>query len=235
MATLSQPAVFFDLDDTLLDHRGAARDALVRVVDHLGVSGSADSLEARWIALETVHYRRFQSGELTKREQRRARVRGFVLHRELRDDQADAAFAVYWSAYEQAWRAFPDAVPAVRRALEAGRAVGILTNGDAVDQARKVEATGLGGLGVPLLASSSLGAAKPDPQCFATACDLLGVGVDDAVLVGDSLENDVEGARAAGMAQVLLDRHGRRPGHVGLRVRSLDELEFDQPPEDRYR
>jgi FMN phosphatase YigB (HAD superfamily) len=42
-------------------------------------------------------------------------------------------------------------------------------------------------------------------------------------MVGDSIEDDVEGARALGMQAVLLDREGRCPDVVG-RIESLAEL-----------
>ena len=42
--------------------------------------------------------------------------------------------------------------------------------------------------------------------------DLLGVTPDEAVMVGDTLEDDMEGARAIGMRAVLVDREGRYPG-----------------------
>ena len=45
----------------------------------------------------------------------------------------------------------------------------------------------------------------------AHALDVLGVDPADAVMVGDSLEEDVEGARALGMRAILVDREDRHP------------------------
>jgi putative hydrolase of the HAD superfamily len=52
---------------------------------------------------------------------------------------------------------------------------------------------------------------KPHESIFRAALELLGVGAGDAVMVGDSLEEDVEGARAIGMRAFLVDRHDRHP------------------------
>ena len=41
--------------------------------------------------------------------------------------------------------------------------------------------------------------------------ELLDVAVDEAVMVGDTVEDDVEGALAVGMVAVLVDREGRYP------------------------
>lgn len=201
-------AVLFDLDDTLLDHRGAAADALRGWARHAGLSGPPDELAVTWQLLERRYYDMYQRGELTKTEQRRARVREVLSPRTLTDDEADGLFVEYWARYCAAWRPFPDAEGAVRRALAQGLRVGLLTNGDVRDQRRKVEATVLAEFALPLFASSELPAAKPDPRAFAFACAALDVAPDRCVMVGDALVNDVEGALGAGLPAVLLDRYG---------------------------
>jgi putative hydrolase of the HAD superfamily len=61
------------------------------------------------------------------------------------------------------------------------------------------------------ISSGVHGKVKPSPTIFAAALDLLGVEADVAVMVGDSLLDDVEGARALGMRAYLIDREGRYP------------------------
>jgi HAD superfamily hydrolase (TIGR01549 family) len=55
------------------------------------------------------------------------------------------------------------------------------------------------------------GRVKPHPTIFQAALEQLGVAAADAVMVGDSLEEDVEGARALGMRALLVDRDDRHP------------------------
>ena len=45
-----------------------------------------------------------------------------------------------------------------------------------------------------------------------------------AVMVGDSLDDDIAGASSCGLRAVLVDRHGRYPDHAGERIGGLDEL-----------
>jgi putative hydrolase of the HAD superfamily len=59
--------------------------------------------------------------------------------------------------------------------------------------------------------SRSHGRVKPHPTIFQAALAALGVTPADAVMVGDSLEEDVEGARALGMRAILIDREERHP------------------------
>jgi putative hydrolase of the HAD superfamily len=59
--------------------------------------------------------------------------------------------------------------------------------------------------------SRSHGRVKPHPTIFQAALSALGVAPGDAVMVGDSLEEDIEGARALGMRAILIDREERHP------------------------
>jgi putative hydrolase of the HAD superfamily len=58
--------------------------------------------------------------------------------------------------------------------------------------------------------SRAFGRTKPHPEIFRHALSLLEVEPEDAAMVGDSYEDDIEGARALGMRAFLLDRDGRR-------------------------
>jgi putative hydrolase of the HAD superfamily len=78
--------------------------------------------------------------------------------------------------------------------------------------------TGLGRLVDGVVTSAELGAAKPDPAIFAHALELAGgVAPADAVHAGDDVAADVEGARAAGIAPVLVARDGE-PAPPGVRT-----------------
>jgi HAD superfamily hydrolase (TIGR01549 family) len=59
--------------------------------------------------------------------------------------------------------------------------------------------------------SRTHGYVKPHPTIFEAALERVGVAADQAVMVGDSLEEDVGGAQALGMRGILVDREGRYP------------------------
>ena len=61
------------------------------------------------------------------------------------------------------------------------------------------------------LSSRVHGKVKPHPTIFQAVLDSLGVEADDAAMVGDSPEDDLEGARALGMQAFLVDREGVHP------------------------
>ena len=68
--------------------------------------------------------------------------------------------------------------------------------------------------------SRSFGRTKPHPDIFHRALALLEVEANQTAMVGDSYEDDVEGARALGMRAFLLDRDGRYPAEPG-RIETL--------------
>ena len=74
-----------------------------------------------------------------------------------------------------------------------------------------------------MLTSHAHGKTKPHETIFRALLALLGVEPPDAVMVGDTVEDDVEGALAVGMRAVLLDREGRYPDLEG-RLDDLREL-----------
>ena len=62
-----------------------------------------------------------------------------------------------------------------------------------------------------VLTSRAHGKTKPHEAIFRRMLELLDVEAGEAVMVGDTLEDDVEGALAVGMRAVLVDREGRYP------------------------
>jgi putative hydrolase of the HAD superfamily len=74
-----------------------------------------------------------------------------------------------------------------------------------------------------IVTSATAGVAKPDPRLFRRALEVAGVDAGDAVHVGDSIANDVEGARAAGVRAVLVTRSAEPSPGVET-IRSLYEL-----------
>ncbi len=74
-----------------------------------------------------------------------------------------------------------------------------------------------------LLVSAVFGASKPAPAIFEEAVRLAGVPAAAVLHVGDSMHDDYDGARAAGLAALLVDRHRRAPAGVDA-VASLEEI-----------
>jgi putative hydrolase of the HAD superfamily len=120
---------------------------------------------------------------------------------------------------------FDDAREALQAARRHGLRVVVVSNWDA-SLAQVLERVGLADVIDGVVTSAAVGAAKPDPAIFDAALALARVVAGEALHVGDSLEEDIAGARAAGIAAVLLNRAGGA-APAGVRaVGSLNELRF---------
>ncbi len=118
---------------------------------------------------------------------------------------------------------YPDAVPALERARERGQTLVVVSNWD-VSLHDVLQRLGLRPLLDGVLTSAEAGVRKPSARIFERALAMAGVGAGEAIHIGDSVEEDVAGARAAGIEPVLISRDGK-PGPQGTRVvASLLEL-----------
>jgi putative hydrolase of the HAD superfamily len=103
---------------------------------------------------------------------------------------------------------FEDVLPTLAELRRHGLRIGLVSNtGRDLDEFVRHH-----GLDVDAAISSGRhGKTKPHPTIFRAALELLAVAPEAAVMVGDSLDDDVEGARAAGIRGLLLDRENRYP------------------------
>ncbi|ARD42432.1 HAD family hydrolase [Actinomyces gaoshouyii] len=236
-------AVLVDIDGVLVDHRYASdRASYLWACGLEGWELGPQETAELWEAIDRRHFARYQAGELDFRGQLRERVREFVPGGSaLSDAEADAHMAAYRAIYRRLWRAYDD-VPSFLARLEALRAargraaaaggpaaplvVAYLTNGDAPSQEEKLAAAGARVAGWEMLASAQMGATKPDPAIFSAACARFGVAPAEALMIGDDVGSDVDGALAVGMPVVHLRRGDQGPSRAVPTVASLDEIEF---------
>ena len=121
--------------------------------------------------------------------------------------------------------AYPDVRPALERARELGARLVVVSNWD-VSLHNVMAQLELTPLLDGILTSAEAGARKPAPAIFEQALAIAGVDAAQAVHVGDSLDEDMAGARNAGISSVLVRRDGA-PAPPGVAViAGLTEL-FD--------
>lgn len=118
--------------------------------------------------------------------------------------------------------AFPDVVPSLRDLRERGLARVVVSNWD-ISLPEGLAGAGLDRLLDAVVSSAEVGVAKPAPEPFYVGLALAGARASEALYVGDSMDTDIEGARAAGLRAVLVSRGGDAPAGVES-VRSLEHL-----------
>ena len=220
--------IFFDLDDTLLDHRSAQdkaalawREAIgVRLVPHV-----ESNFPEIWHSATLRNWKLFERGEISFAEQRRRRVRDVLHNPHLPDQDADELFARFVPLYEANWRLFPDVLPCLE--LLDGQKLGVLTNGDSEQQKWKLERFDLARRFQVVVILGENGPRKPSLEAFELAAIKAGVHAVECLYIGDQIENDALAARAAGWRGVWLDRSGMLVAPDGVeRITSLLDVPF---------
>ncbi len=222
-------AVIFDLDDTLCDYAAAREERLQRAFS-LSLKRPTQLRQAIDLDRMIAESIRMHPHGADHFEELFARF-GVADAREAR-----AAADWYRENRFHGLRLFPgveavfstvrDAVPGADP--KAARPIGIVTNGPTEVQRAKLELLGIDRLVDFVLVSEEFGVAKPDPEIFREALRLAGVRPEEAIFVGDSIEFDMVGARAAGIPTVWVNRQQRpwtEPGPPPTRqIRSLADL-----------
>jgi HAD superfamily hydrolase (TIGR01549 family) len=112
-----------------------------------------------------------------------------------------------WERHEN-FALYEDALPVLDDLRRRGIKIGLVSNGQrdldefTAHHALEVDA---------VVGSKAHGRVKPHASIFVAALRALDVTPDEAAMVGDSYEDDIEGARAIGIRAILLDRDGLRP------------------------
>ena len=124
-----------------------------------------------------------------------------------------------WEVHEN-FELYDDALPTLRTVREHGFSLALVSN-----TSRDLdEFVAHHDIDVDAVVTSRMhGKMKPHPTIFRSVLALLDVAPREAVMVGDSISDDIDGAHALGMPAILIDRSGSSSADVPA-IRGLDEL-----------
>jgi putative hydrolase of the HAD superfamily len=133
---------------------------------------------------------------------------------------------VFWMfASAACWDLYPETAAVLKGLVEADWAIGLVSNFDFRLRPLLYDlrlAPWISQVTLPSLA----GAAKPDAAIFLSACAEAGVTPSAAWHIGDSMTDDYQGARQAGLQAILLDRTDRHLDFSGPKIKRLSQI-FD--------
>lgn len=204
-------AVLLDALGTLVELQPPAPRLRVELSERFGLEVSHVQAE-RAIAAEIAYYRTHlgQGRDKPSLDALRARCAEVLAH-ELASqldqpvpagqDMVDALLA------SLSFSVFADVPGALAELQAMGLALVVVSNWD-VSLTEALERLGVLRWLDGVVVSAQVGAAKPDPAVFQRALEVAGAAPAQALHVGDSLPEDVQGARAAGIEAVLISRSG---------------------------
>jgi putative hydrolase of the HAD superfamily len=214
-------AVCLDVDDTLVDHSASARHALRLLLGH-------DDAWPLWQQITDENAARVVAGDVDSDTMRWQRTKEFFacLGELLDDAEAVRREDVRVRAMRAGWALFDDVLPCLEWLGAVGVRIAVITNASGPYQRAKLANLGVAGFIDEVVIAGELGAAKPDPVIFHTACARLGYPPDEVVHVGDRLDVDAIGARDAGMTGVWLNRSGPTDGSLPADIAMITSLEL---------
>jgi putative hydrolase of the HAD superfamily len=219
-------AIVFDIDETLVDHYKAIEKALhiFHGKKSLAEKTTVPELIKYWDQAERIFFELYLQGKMTILQQRIARIQ-YVYKQfriELNESEAKKTIEEYLLHYQDCWELFSDVAECLDSLKE--YKLGIISNGDSVQQRMKLERTGIVNHFSMTLISGDIGIPKPKKEIFEEALKRLDVNASEAIYVGDDPIKDVEGALSAGIFPVLIDRYNKKTTQVKASVKIVQHL-----------
>jgi len=119
---------------------------------------------------------------------------------------------------------YPDAEKTLKSLKQSGLKVGLITNGLESDVREILPKVGLTEFFDVEVASNTVGKMKPNREMFLHALKKLEVLPQEALFIGDMLEQDYKGAKKSGLKALLIDRRGNIKDEDVEKIESLTNL-----------
>ncbi|XP_055994234.1 N-acylneuraminate-9-phosphatase [Sorex fumeus] len=200
-------AVFFDLDNTLIDTAGASRRGMLEVIKLLQskyhykdeAEVICDKVQVK-LSQECSHPASTCITDLrtTHWEEAILETKGGPPNRTLA-----AECYLLWKSTRLQHMVLEEDVRAMLAELRQDFQLLLLTNGDRQTQREKIEACGCEPCFDAVVVGGEQVEEKPAPSIFHHCCDLLGVQPADCVMVGDTLDTDIQGGLNAGLGATV--------------------------------
>ncbi len=210
--------ILMDVDDTLFDFPTGNRRAVEQLMAELGLS--SPTIFEEYQAINHACWEALERGEMTQEVLHVERFRRFLARKGRSDDPAAVANRFAELLARQAIP-LPHAEEAVRAIAERLPVV-LLTNGITVIQRQRLANARISQWVSDVIISQEVGLSKPDPRIFELA--LGGLDRREALMIGDGLRSDVQGANHAGVDVCWYNPGGKRlPGdlHAEYEIRDI--------------
>jgi putative hydrolase of the HAD superfamily len=222
LSELTPKFIYFDLDDTLLDHKKAEQNGLRDVHSHFEVFNdiSLEDLMSTYHEINKGLWEEYGRGEIDRHILHRRRFEETLIELNIDGALYPETGKVYMNYYRNHWEWIEGAKEAFDRIREK-YSVGLITNGFAETQWMKIDQFGFRNMVDHIIISEEVGVMKPHPKIFDHATELVDLDRSEILYVGDSLTSDVMGGKKAGWKVAWYTANPSREGE------ELADLIFD--------
>ena len=223
--------LFFDLDHTLWDFEANSRQTLLELYDQLQLKERGVNDFDRFFQYYTLHndklWERYRNGFIKVDELRWKRMWLTLLDFKIGDEPlARRMDVLFLDALPSRTILFPHTVEILRYLTDKGYHLHLITNGFEKVQLSKLENSGIDSYFKAVITSEVSNSLKPHKEIFDYAFQKTGADPAESIMLGDSIEADIQGAINAGIDQVYVNHLKREPPiRPTYTVYSLKELE----------
>lgn len=204
--------VFFDLDNTLWDHRGNSERTLQKMFDQYKIQEEYNISFAEW---HTVFYEKneilwaqLRDQEIDKQYLRNHRFRDSFEHFGIYNSDLNESFESNYLKNMTQEKGLVEGAVELLNYLKPKYKLHVITNGFIEVSYQKIETSELNGFFETLTCADEVGVRKPNPKIFTLAMDKADAQPTESVLIGDDWIADIVGGDSFGMNVIFLNRLG---------------------------
>lgn len=217
--------IFFDLDHTLWDFEKNSGLTFRKILSENAIAVSPEVFLKTYMPVNLEFWKLYREDRITQDELRFQRLRKtFDL---LKVPVSNEHIGILSVQYIEHLTTFSHLIPdtlEVLQYLSPNYQLHIITNGFHQVQDRKLRGSGIADFFRVVINSEKAGVKKPNPHIFQLALREAGVSPERALMIGDSLEADILGARAVGFHTLFFNCNGEETSPEELTINTLLEI-----------
>ena len=217
--------VFFDLDHTLWDFERNSALTYQLLFERFEVEVSLERFLEHYVPLNFLFWKAFREGRISKEKLRYERLK--TVFERMALPVSDRLIHQLSEAYIENLSAQTHLLPncmEVLQYLKGKYTLHIITNGFEEVQARKLRNSGIEHFFTEVVNSDRAGVKKPDPRIFTMAIEAAGIEPGSGIMIGDSFEADILGARSVGLQALHFNVHDEPVHDVCPIIRDLRQI-----------
>jgi putative hydrolase of the HAD superfamily len=225
--------LFFDLDHTLWDFEANARATLEELYQSLQLENrGVDDFELfyrNYLAHNETLWERYRKGMIKQEELRVKRMRMALLDFKIADEILTKNMSVrFLDLLPTRTILFPDTREILYWLKNKDYQLHLITNGFEITQHSKLKYSGLDHFFTEVITSEGSGSLKPHEEIFEFALSKSGATKQQSIMLGDSIEVDIMGAKNSGIDQVYVNHLGvdppMKPTYTVTSLKQLEEI-----------
>ena len=217
--------IFFDLDHTLWDFEKNSALTFSKIFRKHNLDINLDDFLQVYIPTNLNYWKLYREEKIKKSELRYQRLKTTfdAIGVPIQDSTIDK-LAVSYIEYLSSFNHPVPHTTSILEYLESKYRLHIITNGFQEIQEKKLRNSNIYHFFDQIIDSEMAGVKKPNPLIFNLALERAGVMAKNAVMIGDSLEADVLGARAVGLQTIHFNVHNEPDHEHGEMIQDLREI-----------